>query len=112
MIGAAAVLGALAAGVSLTDSRMEDVLTFAENIGLAFQIVDDILDATGNAEELGKDVGADAERGKNTFLSFYSVEEARFYVDRLTSEAVSVLRRYRESETLCALAEWLADRKK
>ena len=112
LISAAAVMGALAAGVSLTDACMEDVVTYAENIGLAFQIVDDILDQTGDAAELGKNVGVDAEHGKNTFLSFYTVEEAQFYADRLTQEAVAVIRKYPGSETLCALAEWLATRKK
>lgn len=112
LISAAAVMGALAAGVELTDPRMEDVVTFAENIGLAFQIVDDILDQTGNAEELGKNVGVDAEHQKNTFLSFFTVEEAQFYADRLTREAIDAIRKYRESETLCAIAEWLATRKK
>ena len=112
LISAAAVLGALAAGVSFSDPRMEDVVTYAENIGLAFQIVDDILDCTGNAAELGKNVGVDAAHEKNTFLSFYSVQEAQFYADRLTSEAISALRKYPESETLCALAQWLATRKK
>lgn len=112
LISAAAVMGALAAGIELTDPRMEDVVTFAENIGLAFQIVDDILDQTGNAEELGKNVGVDAEHQKNTFLSFFTVEEAQFYADRLTREAIDAIRKYRESETLCAIAEWLATRKK
>ena len=112
LISAAAVMGALAAGIELTDPRMEVVVTFAENIGLAFQIVDDILDQTGNAEELGKNVGVDAEHQKNTFLSFFTVEEAQFYADRLTREAIDAIRKYRESETLCAIAEWLATRKK
>ena len=112
LISAASVMGALAAGVELTDPRMEDVVTYAENIGLAFQIVDDILDQTGNAEELGKNVGVDAEHQKNTFLSFFTVEEAQFYADRLTREAIDAIRKYRESETLCAIAEWLATRKK
>lgn len=112
LISAASVLGALAAGVDLTDPRMEDVVTYAENIGLAFQIVDDILDCTGDAQELGKNVGVDAEHQKNTFLTFYTVEEAQFYADRLTRDAVSALRKYRNSETLCTLAEWLATRKK
>ena len=112
LISAAAVMGALAAGIDLTDPCMEDVVTYAENIGLAFQIVDDILDATGDSESLGKNVGVDAERNKNTFLSFYSVEKAQFYADRLTRDAVAAIKKYPESETLVAVAEWLATRKK
>ena len=112
LIGAAAVMGALAAGCDFTDACMEDVVTYAENIGLAFQIVDDILDQTGNAAELGKNVGVDAAREKNTFLSFYSLEEAQFYADRLTSEAIRAIRKYPDSDTLCSLAEWLSKRKK
>ncbi|MBE6601285.1 MAG: polyprenyl synthetase family protein [Ruminococcaceae bacterium] len=112
LISAASVMGALAAGVDLTDPRMADVVTYAENIGLAFQIVDDILDCTGTAEELGKNVGVDAEHQKNTFTSFYTVEEAQFYADRLTEEAIAAIRSYRDSDALCSLAKWLATRKK
>ena len=112
LISAASVLGALAAGVSLTDECMADVVTYAENIGLAFQIVDDVLDQTGDSAALGKNVGVDAERNKNTFLSFYSIEEAQFYADRLTKEAVDTIGRYPGSEPLVALANWLATRKK
>lgn len=112
LISAASVLGALAAGVSLTDERMADVVTYAENIGLAFQIVDDVLDQTGDSQALGKNVGMDAERNKNTFLSFYSVEEAQFYAERLTREAVEAIGRYPDSEALVSLANWLATRKK
>ncbi len=112
LIGAAAVLGAMAAGVSMGDKCMKDVVTYAENIGLAFQIVDDILDRTGNAEELGKNVGVDEEHQKNTFLTFFSVEEAQFYADRLTNEAITAIRKYPNSETLVTIAEWLAKRTK
>ena len=91
---------------------MENVVTYAENIGLAFQIVDDILDKTGDEALLGKPIGSDAENQKNTFLSFYSLEEAQFYADRLTQEAIAAIRRYPDSEMLCALAEWLSKRKK
>ena len=112
LISAASVMGALAAGVSFSDPRMKDVVTYAENIGLSFQIIDDVLDRTGTAEELGKNVGVDAAHDKNTFLSFYSVEEARFYAERLTREAIDAVRKYPNSETLTALAEWLARRTK
>ncbi len=111
LMNAACVLGALAAGLRLGDPRMEQVSAYAENIGLAFQIVDDILDCTGDEATLGKRVGVDAAHQKNTFLSFYSVEEAQFYADRLTRTAVNAIRGYAGSETLCALAEWLAKRK-
>ncbi len=112
LINAAAVMGALAAGVSFHDRCMEAVVTYAENIGLAFQIVDDILDHTGDSAVLGKNVGMDAERQKNTFLSFYTVEEAQFYADRVTQDAIRAIRRYPNSDALCSIAEWLATRKK
>ena len=112
LINAAAVMGALAAGVSFHDRCMEAVVTYAENIGLAFQIVDDILDHTGDSAVLGKNVGMDAERQKNTFLSFYTVEEAQFYADRVTQDAIRAIRRYPNSDALCSIGEWLATRKK
>jgi geranylgeranyl diphosphate synthase type II len=112
LISAACVLGALAAGVSFTDRAMEDVVTYAENIGLAFQIVDDILDATGDSALLGKNTGVDAEHQKSTFLTFYSVDEARFYAERLTQTAIDVIKNYPDSDALCSLARWLAGRNK
>ena len=112
LISAAAVLGALAAGVEFDDPRMEAVVTYAENIGLAFQIVDDILDCTGNAEELGKATGSDAANQKTTFMSFYSVKEAQFYAERLTEEAIRAIRTFEDSDALCTLARWLQNRRK
>ena len=112
LISAASVLGALAAGVSLSDPRMKDVITYAENIGLAFQIVDDILDKTGDVQTLGKNVGVDDEHQKSTFLSFYTVEEAQFYAERLTNEAITAMRKYPDSDALISLAQWLSTRKK
>ena len=112
LIGAACVLGALAAGVRFDDPCMADVVTYSENIGLVFQIIDDILDATATEEQLGKSVGGDQKRKKNTFLNFYSVEEARFYAEQLTREAVAAMKRYPDSDPLVSLAEWLLVRKK
>jgi geranylgeranyl diphosphate synthase type II len=112
LISAAAVLGALAAGVTFTDPRMEAVVMYAENIGLSFQIIDDILDCTGDAEILGKSVGVDAERQKTTFMSFYSVDEAKFYAERLTDEAIRAIRNFENSDALITLAKWLLTRRK
>ena len=112
LISASAVLGALAAGVDFTDPRMESVITYAENIGLVFQIVDDILDRTGDATLLGKETGVDEARQKTTFLSFYSVEEAQYYAERLTDEAIRAIWEFEDSDALCSLALWLQNRKK
>ena len=112
LISAASVLGALAAGVAFDDPRMEAVVMYAENIGLTFQIIDDILDCTGDAELLGKAVGMDAERQKTTFMSFYSVDEARFYAERLTEEAIRAIQSFENSDALITLARWLLTRQK
>ena len=112
LIGASCVLGALAAGVRFDDPCMVDVVTYSENIGLVFQIIDDILDATATEEQLGKSVGGDKRRKKNTFLNFYSVDEARFYAEQLTREAVTAVKKYPDSDALVSLAQWLLARNK
>ena len=111
LIRAAAALGVLAAGVDESDVRMRDALTYAEGIGLVFQIVDDILDVTGDAAELGKTIGSDAQENKTTFLSFLSVEEARAYAERLNAEACHALAPYENNEFLIRLAEHLLTRR-
>ena len=107
LIRVAATLGALAAGVSEDDPCMLDAATYAEGIGMVFQIVDDILDVTGSEAELGKNIGSDAEEGKTTFLSFFTVEEARAYAERLNAEACQSLQKYENNEFLIRLAEYL-----
>lgn len=106
----AATLGALAAGVPEGDERMADAVRYAEGIGMVFQIVDDILDVTGTAEELGKLPGSDVAQEKTTFLSFLSIEEARDYAERLNVSACKVLQKYENNEFLIRLAEYLLGR--
>lgn len=112
LITASAVLGAIAADVDFNDPRMEKVITYSENIGLAFQVVDDLLDRIGDVKILGKNTQMDSAMGKTTFLSFYSVEQAQEYAEKLTCEAVDAISAFPESEALCSLAVWLCHRKK
>ena len=111
LIRVAAQMGVLAAGYASDSPEMDAAVGYAERIGLAFQVIDDILDATSTAEALGKSVGGDADHNKNTFLSFCSVDEAEAYARRLTAEAVELIRPYEGAERLVALAEYLAVRK-
>ncbi len=104
-------LGCLAAGVTEKDARFAAAEKYASNIGLAFQIIDDILDATSDASVLGKNVGADESRNKTTFLTFMSIEESRAYAQRLTEEAKLALDRFENSDTLRELADYLLKRK-
>jgi geranylgeranyl diphosphate synthase type II len=111
MIAVSAKLGCLAAGVRATDARMEAALSFAKGIGLAFQIVDDVLDVTADAAELGKPIGSDAENDKTTFLTYYTPEQALALADEITQQAKAALDGIEGCEVLCALADYLVKRK-
>ena len=111
LIRVAAQMGCLAAGCAMGSPEMLAAEGYAERIGLAFQVIDDILDATSTPEALGKSVGGDAEHGKNTFLSFKTIPEAEAYAARLTEEAVDLIIPYAGCERLVALARYLAVRK-
>ena len=97
LIRTAALLGALSAGYGEGTIEYADVKKYAENIGLAFQIEDDILD-----------IGT--EDNKTTFLSFMTVDEAKNKIDELTDEAISVISKYEGSETLTQFARYLSNR--
>ncbi len=92
LISAAAKLGTIAAGES--PHKIAAIEKYSENIGLVFQIVDDILDETANEEELGKPLGSDKASGKSTFLTMWGVEKARAEAQRLTDEAVDCLNKH------------------
>jgi len=111
MIKVSAKLGCLAAGVDPDSEIMRAAVRYAENIGFAFQIVDDVLDVVGDSALLGKNVGSDKDNNKLTYMSFYSVDEALELAKRLTDEAVAAISKYQGSETLVELAKFLLDRK-
>ena len=105
-----AKLGAIAAGFAVDSPEAEAVTTYAAKIGLAFQVIDDILDVVGDEAELGKSLRSDADRNKTTFMTYYSVDEARTYAASLTAEAISAIATFEGSETLTDLAAYLLDR--
>jgi geranylgeranyl diphosphate synthase type II len=112
LIIAAAKLGCIAAGVDDNDPRYNAAIEFARAIGLAFQIIDDILDATSSLERLGKNVGVDKDRNKTTFLSFMTIEAANEYARELTDKAKAELSVFNNNEMLCELADYLLTREK
>ena len=111
LIRAAAQLGVLAAGYDLDSPEMKTAEGYAERIGLAFQVIDDILDVTSTPEVMGKSVGGDETHHKNTFLSFNEISEAESFAARLTEEAVELVAPYEGAQRLIALARYLAVRK-
>lgn len=89
LINCAALLGCIAAGAD--EEKIVISRKFTSAIGLAFQIVDDILDVTSTEEKLGKPIGSDSEKEKSTYVSLLGIEKSRAYAEELTSEAVNAL---------------------
>lgn len=89
LIAAATKMGAILGGGSAREISLLEA--YGKYIGKVFQIVDDILDATSTMEELGKPIGSDAANHKNTYLSFYSIEECYEIAEELTGKAVALL---------------------
>lgn len=110
LIRASVLMGANSANdPAATDLAALD--RYAHHIGLAFQIQDDILDATGKSERLGKVAGADAARGKPTYTAILGLEGSRKALNTVYSEALEVLEPFGErSEPLRSLAEMIVMR--
>ncbi len=110
LICASAEIGCILAGA---DEQMTNAaLKYAENIGLVFQIVDDILDVTGDEALLGKPIGSDAENNKPTWATLLGVEGAAKYAAELTDEAKTALDIFGEEATaLKDFADMLLNRK-
>lgn len=89
LIQSAMMTGAILAGAS--EEETEKVERCAYNIGLAFQIQDDILDVTGSLETLGKETGSDEKNKKTTYVTLKGMEEARKEVERLSEEAIAII---------------------
>lgn len=90
LIQAAMMIGAVIAGVT-GESQLEQIGKCAYNIGVAFQIQDDILDVTGDSGELGKSVGSDEQNHKQTYVTVNGLEQSAKDVEDLTKEAIEIL---------------------
>lgn len=111
LIKSAVLLGCIAANVQ-DEAVLSAAETYAENIGFAFQVVDDILDVTSDTDTLGKPVGSDAKNAKSTFVSLLGLEACKSLANRLTENAVQALNAFpRDTEFLKDLANQLAVRK-
>ena len=108
LIEAACVMGCIAAGAD--EEKKHAAKLFASNIGLAFQIKDDILDVTSSLEKLGKLTGSDVENGKTTYVTLLGVEECQRLVDELTQEAMQALEIFENNQAIKEYAQYLAKR--
>jgi geranylgeranyl diphosphate synthase type II len=111
LLRASLKLGAMCAGGTKAQVAALDRFGFA--LGLAFQIQDDILDATQSAQKLGKTAGKDAAAGKMTFPALFGLEKSRALAEQWTSEAIASLKSFGpRGETLRALAADLLQRER
>jgi geranylgeranyl pyrophosphate synthase len=109
LIAASCVIGGLAARGSA--QQIAALRDYGRTVGLAFQIADDVLDATATSVQLGKTAGRDAALAKSTFVSLMGVGEARAEAQRLAAQAVDRLRDAGlTSPTLIALAHYVVTR--
>lgn len=107
LITGACVLGVLAGGGN--DAQLDAATNFASQLGMAFQIRDDMLDVIGDAGKLGKAVGVDGK--KNTLVRIYGVDHCDQLVTGLTLQAKAVLKdRFTSTEFMMDLADWLTNR--
>ncbi|MEQ9459756.1 MAG: polyprenyl synthetase family protein [Phycisphaeraceae bacterium] len=109
LLRSACRMGAICGGANA--AQLDALTHYAEHVGLMFQVVDDLLDATGNTEDLGKAAGKDIEAGKLTYPGIIGVEASKNEVKRLRSEAMHALEVFGDSANpLRELCEYMAVR--
>lgn len=111
LMEAAMMIGAILAGA--TEHQVKEIEKCGSNIGLAFQIQDDILDVSGIEQEIGKPVGSDEKNNKQTYVTLHSLKKAKQSVEQLSNEAISIVKEYGENaEFLIQLIQELIHRNK
>ena len=110
LIRCACVLGCIAANAD--SEKIEAAVSYAEKIGLTFEIIDDILDVTSTEGVLGKPIGSDLEQNKTTFLTFMCIDDARKTAKETTKAAEDAIAGYDREGVLTDFAEYLLARNK
>ncbi len=108
LIKGAACMGCVLGGA--TDEQLQAAEKYAQALGLAFQIQDDILNVEGDPDIIGKDVGNDERSGKSTFVRLLGIDECKSRVHSLTDEAIKQLGCFENNDFLLWLTRELADR--
>jgi geranylgeranyl diphosphate synthase type II len=110
LIRASVRIGAIMAGV--TPQVLRSLSRYGENLGLAYQIIDDILDVTGLRKEMGKSAGADISRGKNTYPALYGLDESQRRAENLIHDALLAIRKFDgKAEPLREIAQYMLRRR-
>ena len=110
MIVACMRVGAILAGAE--EKKLEALTIYGEKIGLAFQIVDDLLDILGDEASLGKHVGSDIENEKSTYPSMFGIEKSWEMAEALIEDAKEEIKNFDEgNEFLLALSDYIIRRK-
>jgi geranylgeranyl diphosphate synthase, type II len=109
LLEACVVCGGILAGA--TSEEVQRLSRYSQNIGLAFQIIDDILDITATQEQLGKTAGKDLKANKVTYPSLWGLEESRKKADQLITEACAEIAQFGEkAQPLIAIAHYITNR--
>ncbi|MFZ2633698.1 MAG: polyprenyl synthetase family protein [Desulfosalsimonadaceae bacterium] len=111
LIEASVVSGALLACGSESEIRQLEI--YARHIGLAFQVVDDILNVEGDEAEMGKATGTDASRGKSTYPALLGLSQSKAFAAELVNNALQALKIFgNKADSLAALANYIIERKR
>ncbi|MBE7015994.1 MAG: polyprenyl synthetase family protein [Ruminococcaceae bacterium] len=109
LIRAAGVVGAILSGA--TDEQIAAIDSFCLNLGIAFQIQDDILDAYGDEAELGKPIGSDAQNGRSTYITLCGYDKSVELAEEYTNKALDSLSIFPENTELTNLCKLLLSRR-
>ena len=99
------VLGGLSAGAD--EKTLKALADYGEKVGLAFQVVDDILDVTATTEEMGKDQGSDTQRGKVTYPALFGLEGARERAFKIVNDAKNAVSHIDTTGRLAGIADFV-----